>query len=69
MSMDQAAVFLASSILVILAAIIIVAGILIVNNLLNKFWKPVKVFTPDSWKGFNPPHYISETETTNKNTK
>ncbi len=67
--MDQAATFLASSILIMLAAIIIIAGILIVNNLLNKYWKPINIFTPDSWKGFNPPHYISEPEKTNKDTK
>lgn len=69
MSMDQAATFLASSILIMLAAIIIIAGILIVNNLLNKYWKPINIFTPDSWKGFNPPHYIIESEKANKDTK
>ena len=44
MTMDQAAVFLASSILVGLAAILIFAVILIINNLLHKYWKPFNLY-------------------------
>lgn len=44
MSMDVAAVFLASSILVMLAAIVWVAAILVVNNLLHKYWKPFNIY-------------------------
>lgn len=55
MSMDQAATWFAGSILVTLGFLVIIAGIVVVNNLLHKYWKPVKIFTPDSWKGFNPP--------------
>jgi hypothetical protein len=55
MTVDQAAVWLAGSILFSLGGVIIIAGIIIVNNLLHKYWKPVKLFTPDSWTGFNPP--------------
>lgn len=42
MSMDQAALFLAQSILVMMGFVVITVGILIINNLLSKHWKPVK---------------------------
>jgi len=44
MSMDVAAMFLASSILVMLAAIVWVIAILVVNNLLHKYWKPFNIY-------------------------
>jgi len=44
MTIDVAAVFLASSILVMLAAIVWVAAILVVNNLLHKYWKPFNIY-------------------------
>ena len=53
--MDQSAVFLAGSILTALGFVVIIAAIVIVNNVLHKYWKPVSLFTPDSWKAFNPP--------------
>jgi hypothetical protein len=56
MDMDQAAVFLAGSILTALGFVIIIAAIIAVNNLLYKFWKPVKIFTADSWNAMNPPN-------------
>jgi hypothetical protein len=49
MDMDQAAVWLAGSILFSLGAVTIVAGIVVVNNILSKYWKPVRMFTSDSW--------------------
>jgi len=42
MDMDQAAVFLAGSILTMLGFIVVVAGIVVINNILNKFWKPIQ---------------------------
>jgi hypothetical protein len=41
MGMDQAAVWLAGSILIMLGFIVIVLGVLIINNLFSKYWKPV----------------------------
>ena len=52
--MDQAAVFLAGSILTMLGFIVVIAGVIAINNLLHKYWKPVKIFTADSWN-INPP--------------
>lgn len=40
--MDQAAVFLAGSILLMIGFIVISIGILVINNLFAKYWQPVK---------------------------
>jgi len=55
MDMDQAAVFLGGSILTMLGFVVVVAGVVAINNIIAKFWKPVRIFTPDSWAGINPP--------------
>jgi hypothetical protein len=49
MDMDQAAVFLAGSILTGLGFVVVVAAVVAVNNIIHKYWKPVRVFTADSW--------------------
>jgi hypothetical protein len=64
MNMDQAAVFLAGTVLTTLGFIVVVIAAIVVNNILHKYWKPVKIFTPDSWKAFNPPEVYIEKETT-----
>ena len=62
--MDQAAVWLAGSILTMMGFVVIVMGVVAINNILHRYWKPVRMFTPDSWKAFEPPqpHYIPEGE-------
>ena len=45
--MDKLAVFFAGSILVTLGMIVIVSGIILVNNLIHKYWKPVTWFKYD----------------------
>ena len=54
MTMDQATVWLAGSILVMIGFTVIIAGIVLINNMLHKYWKPVRIFTADSWN-INPP--------------
>jgi len=54
--MNQAATFLGSSILLMIGMIVIIAGVVVINNILSKYWKPVNIFTPESWKGFHPPY-------------
>jgi hypothetical protein len=61
MGMDQAAVFLAGSILTALGFLVVISAIIIVNNLLHKFWKPVRIFSADSWH-INPPYKYAESE-------
>ena len=54
---DNAASFLAGSILISFGIIIFIICCVVINNIIHKYWKPVSVFTPDSWKGFFPPHH------------
>ena len=62
MDMDQAAVFLAGSILTALGFIVVIAGVVVINNILHKYWKPVRMFTADSFS-FNPPaRYMTDEE-------
>lgn len=60
MDMDQSAVFLAGSILTMLGFIVVVAGILAINNLLHKYWKPVTLL---KWQDhYTPQRFASEEE-------
>ena len=61
MDMDQAAVFLAGSILTMLGFIVVIAGVVVINNIIHKYWKPVKIFSADSWH-VNPPHRFAAPE-------
>jgi hypothetical protein len=47
MDMDQAAVFLAGSVLTMIGFVVIVIGIVTVNNIIYKYWKPLGWFK--SW--------------------
>lgn len=63
MDMDQSAVWLAGSILTMLGMIVIAIGIIVINNLIAKYWKPVRIFTADSWQPFNhSARYMTEEE-------
>ena len=44
MEMDKLAVFFAGSILVTMGMVVISAGIILVNNLIHKYWKPMTWF-------------------------
>jgi hypothetical protein len=61
MDMDQAAVFLAGAILTSIGFIVIVGAIIVVNNMIAKFWKPLGwKFLPDSLT--QPMYYQVEQE-------
>jgi hypothetical protein len=60
MDMDQSAVFLAGSILTMLGFIIFVIGIVIINNILHKYWKPVRIFTDDSFAILSTSRFLNE---------
>jgi hypothetical protein len=62
MDMDQAAVFLAGSILTMLGFVAVVIGIVAINNILHKYWKPVRIFTADSWNINPPARFVHEEE-------
>jgi hypothetical protein len=69
MNMDQAAVFLAGSILTMLGFIVLASGVIIINNLISKYWKPVRIFTSDSWNPNPPIQYIHPEEKLETNNK
>lgn len=54
MDLDNAATFLLSSIGYGMGVILWLIVAVVINNILSKFWKPVKIFTHDSWF-INPP--------------
>jgi hypothetical protein len=56
MDVNQAAMFLAGSLLVGIAGIIIAGTVLILNNLFHKFWKPVKMVA------YHQPKYEEQTK-------
>ena len=45
--MDQAAVFLAGSVLTMIGFVVVVIGVVIINNIIHKYWKPLGWFK--SW--------------------
>ena len=67
MDMEQAAFWLAGCIIFALGIIVLVISGVVINNILHRFWKPVKLFTPDSWTAFSPPErYVETTEVSPK---
>lgn len=59
MDMDQSAVFLAGSILTVLGFIVLIAGIVAINNILHKYWKPIQFF---KWADHPATRFMSEEE-------
>jgi hypothetical protein len=57
MDMMQAAVFLAGSILTVLGFVVVVIGIVVVNNILHKYWKPITILRFEQY----PPVFVDET--------
>lgn len=61
MTIEVAAIFLASSILTMLAAIVWVIAILVINNLVHKYWKPMGIYKMiDPNQRFAEPHEIEK---------
>ena len=60
MDVDTAAEVLAGSILTGLAFVVFVITVVVINNIIHKYWKPVRIFTQDSWTSFNPPSHFVE---------
>jgi hypothetical protein len=49
MDMDQSAVFLAASVLIMMGFVAITVGIVAINNIIHRYWKPLGWFK--SWEG------------------
>lgn len=52
MSLEQASLWLVGSILFTLGAVVLLIGLVFINNLIHRYWKPVTVFTKDSFTLF-----------------
>jgi hypothetical protein len=70
MEMDKLAVFFAGSILVTLGMIVIAGGIIVINNLIHRYWKQVTWFKYEYKPVYFDPatgqQLVKETETTSK---
>ena len=65
MDLETAAAFFNGSLFYMMGFIVIFAGAIVINNLLHKYWKPVRFFTTDSWAMFaHHPRYATEEELT-----
>jgi hypothetical protein len=64
MDMDQAAVFLAGSILTVMGFLIILGGIVIANNIIHKYWKSFGWSLMPAWS--QEPHRFASEEELNK---
>jgi len=53
MDVDSAATFLSCAILFGAGFAILGITIIFLNNIIHKYWKPVRIFTEDSWVMFN----------------
>jgi len=51
MSIESASNFFVGSILYTMAIVIIITGITVINNIIGKYWRPVKIWLP---------HYFNE---------
>lgn len=60
MDMDQAAVFLAGSVLTMLGMVVVVAGIVVVNNIIHKYWKNLGWFKSMGFTFDHPPVRFAE---------
>jgi hypothetical protein len=59
MDMDKASMFLSGSILVMLGIVVVIGGLLIINNLIHKFWKPVTLV---KWNEPEPVRFMTAEE-------
>lgn len=62
MDMDQAAVFLAGSILTCLGFIVVAMTILVINNLCSKYWKPITWIRYEETQHELPPRFVTQEE-------
>lgn len=52
MNLEQASVFLSGSILLALGFVGLVIGLVVINNIIHRYWKPITIFTRDSFTIF-----------------
>ncbi len=60
MSIESASNFFVGSILYTMAIVVIVAGVTAINNIISKYWKPVKIWLPHYFQ--EPQRFATEEE-------
>jgi len=61
MDIDSAAQFLVSSILVGLGLAVVAVALVFINNLLSRYWKPVKIWLP-GYFDHGPTRFMTDEE-------
>ena len=62
MDLDNAAAFMLGTVGYGIGVIVLVAVVVIINNIISKYWKPIRIFTADSWR-INPPvRFVTQEE-------
>ena len=70
MDVEIAANILGGTILTGLSIVIVIVFIVIINNIIHKYWRPIKIFTDDSWNTFPNSRFVESHEVVeNKETK
>jgi len=59
MDLDNAAAFMLGTIGYGAGTLVLVAVVVAINNIISKYWKPIQIFTADSWN-INPPAQFIE---------
>jgi phenylalanyl-tRNA synthetase beta subunit len=54
MDLDNAAAFMLGTIAYGVGVLVLVSVVVAINNVISNYWKPVRIFTADSWN-INPP--------------
>ena len=62
MDMDQAAVFLAGSVLTMMGFVVIVVGLVIINNIIHKYWKSFGWKWTPQWMTEPPARFMTPEE-------
>jgi hypothetical protein len=44
MDISSASIFLVGSILISLAMLVLVSAVVLINNIIHKYWKPIKIY-------------------------
>lgn len=64
MNMDNMAIWLSGSVLFTLGIVVIVMGIILINNMIHKFWKPITVVIVRNDGAYPKVRYASDREMT-----
>jgi hypothetical protein len=59
MDLDNAAAFMLGTIGYGVGFLVMVVVVVVTNNIVSKYWKPIQIFTSDSWN-INPPVRFAE---------